>query len=147
MTLLPEDAPSPPMINFAPMVDFLFLIVTAFAVIATARSPLFDVQVQLKEADKEALQHLHATDNTGRAFNITITEGGDYFWLTQGGRLPIKGADALKEMFQWLTQESGSFPVYLHIDKNAKWEGVSDVIMAAKQVGLDVYPVHKDIHK
>ena len=51
--MIPEDELAPtPKINFAPMVDFLFLTLTVFAVLAISRSPLFDSRIELATPPK-----------------------------------------------------------------------------------------------
>jgi len=139
MSLIPEDTYSTKaQINFAPMVDFLFLIVTAFAVLAVSRSALFDSRIFLPNTPEST----ETTQNAGRSLNVTIHASGAYSLLTEKGSSTATLPE-LKQTLQLLKHQNGPFPIYLHIDKRASWEGVARLIQAAKQENLATYPVYK----
>jgi biopolymer transport protein ExbD len=83
LDLIPDDKlKASPAISPAPMLDFFFLMLAFFAILAVTRITLFDTQLDLVQLSKEpnASQVYPKTENIH--VNISISEGGDYRWIT-----------------------------------------------------------------
>ena len=135
-------------INLAPMVDFLFLILAVFAVLAVTRTALYDSEVNLVKMDTQTPPPSMAEPQSGYTLILSIDESGQYKWVTEFNEYSLDGAQGVKrELLR--QQELGILPkdkektkVLLHIDKNANWESVAKIIFAIKEAGYQINPVY-----
>ena len=83
MELIPHDELKPASnFNFAPMIDFLFLMLALFATLAVSRAALYDTEVELVELKPEkGAASLRAKEI--QQINLSITAAGGYKWLTE----------------------------------------------------------------
>jgi biopolymer transport protein ExbD len=134
-------------LNLAPMVDFLFLVLAVFATMAVSRAALFDKQVdlvQLTSKPETAIQR-----PVPYLVNLSVTEDGKYKWMTEVNDYIIDTVQEIqKEIIKQqqlglLPREKDRMRVLLHIDKQAKWEPIAQVIFAVKEVGLQINPVYE----
>jgi biopolymer transport protein ExbD len=148
MELIPHDEIKPSnTFNFAPMIDFLFLMLALFACLAVSRAALYDSTIELvqlkpeKDATPLKAKQIHQ-------INLTITKEGQFKWITDYHEYPMDSVLAIQE--ELLRQYStGAIPqnkeqteVLLHIDKKAPWEPIANVIFAVKEVGFSAHPVY-----
>ena len=76
MTLIPdEELHSRHGLNFAPMVDFLFIVIAIFAVIAITRKALYDAHVTLVQHQLPRKEEA-ASQKNRCAFHVSITPEG-----------------------------------------------------------------------
>jgi biopolymer transport protein ExbD len=147
MSLIPdEELKRYNHLNLAPMIDFLFLIVAVFAVIAVTRASLFDREINLVKVQTKTDSSLMQDRYT---VHLSINSKGEYKWITEFNEYliscPLDVQSELKKQ-----QELGLLPkdtlktqVLLHIDKQAKWEPIVQLIFAVKQAGFQIHPVYE----
>jgi len=135
MSLIPDEYLHPKGgINFAPMVDFLFLTLTVFATLAFSRSALSEMSLETAPKREEQRE----TPSSGITLSI-LGEGG--YSLKKGKELlPISSIKALKETLT--SQGKKGQAVFLHIDNSAKWDAILPVIVAVEEAGLTPYPIN-----
>ncbi len=136
-------------LNLAPMVDFLFLVLAIFVTLAVTRASLYDEELNLvKMRGHDAHAHSSA-QNAFYTVNLCVTEEGKYKWISEGHEFLMENLGAIQqELFR--QQELGLLPkekektkVLLHIDQNAKWTAISDVIFTVRDSGFIVHPVYE----
>lgn len=135
-------------LNLAPMVDFLFLILAVFAVLAVTRTALYDSEVSLVKMDTTTPPPSMTDAQPGHTVLLSINDRGQYKWVTEFNEFLLDGVAAVKhELLK--QQELGLLPedksktkVLLHIDKNASWESIATVIFAVKDMGFQISPVY-----
>lgn len=135
-------------INLAPMVDFLFLILAVFAVLAVTRTALYDSEVNLVKMDTAAPPPSMSEAKPGHTVLLSINGTGQYKWVTEFNEFLLDGPTAVKhELLK--QQEAGLLPedksltkVLLHIDKGANWESIATIIFAVKEMGYQISPVY-----
>lgn len=149
MSFIPEEELKPKLgINFAPMIDFLFLMVVFFACLAISRITTKDLDIDLVQIHDEKGQKPLNADYDYKVVNISINEDGQYKWVTEIRDYPISYAqDIAQELLNQYKQ--GLLPenklktqVLLKIDKNAKWEPILQAIFAVRDAGFEVHPVY-----
>ena len=148
MELIPQDELKPKnSFNFAPMIDFLFLMLALFATLAVSRAALFDSEIELAQLkpEKEAAA-LRAKDT--HQIHLSITSMGDYKWLTEFQEYPMeKVGDIQQELARQyqmgaLPADKGKTEILLHIDKKAPWEPIANAIFSVREVGFAARPVY-----
>lgn len=149
MSLIPEEElKRSGTLNLAPMVDFLFLVVAVFATLAVTRATLYDgdiqlVKVQAAKGDSSPTKH-----NEYYVVNLSINEDGQYKWITEFNEYMIGSVEAIqKELLQQqsiglLPKECSQTKVLVHIDKEAQWKPIADLIFSVKQMGFEIHPVY-----
>lgn len=152
MSLIPdEELKRQGGMNLAPMVDFLFLVLAVFAVLAVTRAALYDSEVQLVQASQKEEEEAAPSYYDFYTVNLSITESGQYKWVTEINEYLMEGVAAIKE--ELLKQQAlGLLPkdkehtkVLLHIDKRAKWEPIAQAIFAVRGAGFAVHPVYEEM--
>lgn len=146
--LIPHDELKPEHhFNFAPMIDFLFLMLALFATLSVSRAVLYDEEIDLvqlkpsKEASSLKAKEIHQ-------INISVTAAGGFKWLTEFQEYPMENVHAIQEelarQYQMgaLPQDKAKTEVLLHIDQRAPWAAVANAIFGVKEVGFTARPVH-----
>ncbi len=135
-------------INLTPMVDFLFLILAVFAVLAVTRTTLYDSEVNLVKMDTQVPPPTLAESQPGHTLILSVNDQGQYKWVTEFNEFLLDGIVAVKNELR-RQQETGLLPddktttkVLLHIDKNANWESIAKIIFAIKESGYQISPVY-----
>ena len=135
-------------LNLAPMVDFLFLVVAVFATLAVTKAALFDSEVKLVKVLPASDHSPFIGQNDYYIINLSVTEDGEYKWITEFNEYLIDGVKGIESELT-KQQELGLLPkekektkVLLHIDKEAKWEPISQIIFTVKQAGFEIHPVY-----
>jgi len=148
-TMIPDDElKTSKSMNLAPMVDFLFLILAVFAVLAVTRTSLYDSEVNLVKMDSKAPPPTMTEAQPGYTVLLSINNVGQYKWVTEFNEFLLDGITAVKhELLK--QQEMGLLPedksktkVLLHIDKSANWESIATIIFAVKEMGYQISPVY-----
>lgn len=136
--------------NFAPMIDFLFLMLALFATLAVSRSILFDTEVELTELKPESGSKERARLAAERhPIHVSITAEGNYKWLTEFQEYPMENEKAIQEELSrqyalgTLPPEKERTEVLLHIDQQAPWNRVAAIIFAIREVGFAARPVYE----
>lgn len=148
MDLIPHDEVKPKnSFNFAPMIDFLFLMLALFATLAVSRAALFDSEIELAQLkpEKEAAS-LRSKDI--HQIHLTITSEGEYKWLTEFQEYPMDNVGDIQQelarQYQMgaLPENKSKTEVLLHIDKKAPWEPIASAIFSVREVGFSARPVY-----
>lgn len=135
-------------LNLAPMVDFLFLVVAVFATLAVTKTALYDNQIELVKVQTPSTPSSSLEHHDHYTVHLSINEEGQYKWITEFNEYLIDSAAAINEELKrqqnlgLLPEEKERTKVLLHIDKDAKWEPISQAIFSVKQAGFEVHPVY-----
>lgn len=151
MELIPHDELKPGHnFNFAPMIDFLFLMLALFATLAVSRAALYDAEVELVQLKPEkGAASLRAKEI--QQINLSITATGGFKWLTEFQEYPMATVQAIQEelarQYQMgaLPEDKTKTEVLLHIDRKAPWEPIAKAIFAIREVGFNARPVYDAI--
>ena len=149
MSIIPdEELKRQEKINLAPMVDFLFLVIAIFATLAVAKTALFDSEVSLVKVRPAKEDSPVAPFNPSYMVVLAVTEKGEYKWISEFNEYYMESVQTIQEELETqkklglLPKESGMTKVLLHIDKNAKWEPIADLIYSVRKAGFKVHPVY-----
>ena len=77
-----------------------------------------------------------------------MNEQGQYKWITEFNEYLIDGVKGIQGELKkqqdlgLLPKEKDKTKVLLHIDKNAKWEPISQVIFSVRKSGFEIHPVY-----
>jgi biopolymer transport protein ExbD len=136
--------------NFAPMLDFLFIMLMFFASLAVSRIIAKDTDIDLVhiEPEKISTDSLQGEEEY-KLITINIAEDGTYKWVTGVRDHEMASADAISQELKSQYQK-GTLPknkelthVLLRIDKKTQWEPVLKVIFAIRDAGFEVHPVYE----
>lgn len=153
MELIPHDELKPAnTFNFAPMIDFLFLMLALFATLAVSRAALYDAEVDLVELKPEkGAASLRAKEV--HQINLSINANGSFKWLTEFQEYPMETVQMIQEelarqyQLGTLPQDKGRTEILLHIDRKAPWEPIAKAIFAIREVGFTARPVYDSFEK
>jgi biopolymer transport protein ExbD len=135
-------------LNLAPMVDFLFLVVAVFATLAVTKAALYDSEIDLVKILPASEHSPFIGQNDYYIINLSINEEGEYKWITEFNEYLIDGVKGIERELKkqqelgLLPKETDKTKVLLHIDKDAKWEPISQIIFAVRQAGFEIHPVY-----
>jgi biopolymer transport protein ExbD len=148
MSLIPEEELKPSNgMNFAPMIDFLFLMLALFATLALTRSALYDASIDL--AQVKVNKNSNMIENEIYKINLSIDVNGHYRWVTEFNEYLLKSAlqvqDEISKQYQTglIPKDKKDTLVLLHIDRLAPWDSVASLIFAIKEIGFDVHPIYE----
>jgi biopolymer transport protein ExbD len=142
MSLVPDEHFSPRLtFNFAPMVDFLFIVIAIFAVVAITRKALYDADVSLVKHDAPSVK---ATPSSlSNTVNLSISALGEYKWLDTSEEHTFKDIQTVKEALLQHVDDPSQNQILLHIDQNAQWTSIAKLIFAMHEEGFTIYPVYE----
>lgn len=135
--------------NFAPMIDFLFLMLALFATLAVSRATLFDTHIDLVKKQKESEQKPIHTQSEMSYINIGITDSGAYQWITEVSSHLMENHEKIKdEIYRQyamglLPKDKAKTKILLHIDKDASWEKIADLLFSIRKTGFEVCPIYE----
>jgi biopolymer transport protein ExbD len=154
MSLVPEEKLKPTStINLAPMIDFLFLMLAFFATLAVTRATLFDTQLDLVKLQKDVDAKMISSKNEITQINLSVSKDGSYKWMTEIQDYPMENIGKIQnELFHHyniglLPKDKNQTQILLHIDKNASWEPIAQLIFAIKETGFNALPIYKQIEQ
>lgn len=139
--------------NFAPMIDFLFLMLALFATLAVSRAVLYDTEVDLAKLKPEDSKNNIQSKSEHHPIHLSITAEGKYKWLTEFQEYPMETTQAIQDEIKkqydlgMLPQEKSLTEFLLHIDKKAPWEQIAGAIFAIREVGFAARPVYEPINQ
>lgn len=151
MELIPHDEIRPSHnINFAPMIDFLFLMLSLFATLAISRATLYDSEIQLVDLkpDPQNSSPLRSKQERQQV-NLSVTAEGKYKWITEFQEYPMETIGVVQEelakqyQIGALPQDKGLTEILLHIDRQAPWEPIANLIFALRELGFTAHPVYE----
>jgi len=152
MSLVPEEHFTPRLtFNFAPMVDFLFIVIAIFAVVAITRKALYDAHINLArhEMPTESLSPGQASNT----INLSISALGEYKWLDSKESQTFDSIQTVKQEILKqialgnLSSNHAQNQILLHIDQNAQWNPIAKLVFAMHEEGFTVYPVYEKKEK
>lgn len=148
MSLIPqEEFQTKGWINLTPMVDFLFLVIAVFAILAITRTALFDSEINLATIKEQPSLDTPKTEDC--TVHLSITKKGEYKWLTEFTEYSMNGIPSLlqelskQEKLGLLPESPSKTTILLHIDKKAEWDPIVQLIYALKKNGYLVHPVYE----
>ena len=152
MDLIPYDDLKPTNgFNFAPMIDFLFLMLSLFATLAISRTALYDSDIHLAQLKPNASESPVTTTQEIQQINISIGALGTYKWMTEFQEHPMENVGEIQKelsrQYQMgaLSQDKMKTEVLLHIDQSAPWKPIADLIFAVKELGFPAHPVYEPV--
>ncbi|MBS0626437.1 MAG: biopolymer transporter ExbD [Verrucomicrobia bacterium] len=150
MEMIPHEELKPSNgINYAPMIDFLFLMLALFATLAISRAALYDSEVSLAELKHDAKSSPIRAKKEIQQINISINAAGSFKWMTEFQEYPMGNAKEIQEelarqyQIGALAQDKAKTEVLLHIDRKAPWEPIAKAIFAVRELGFSVHPVYE----
>jgi biopolymer transport protein ExbD len=150
MELIPrEDLKATPSFNFAPMIDFLFLMLALFATLAVSRAALFDTEIELAKVNTSPQGEAVRSKTQIHLIHLSINQHGDYKWLTEFQEYPMGSVTMIQEelarQYQLgaLPLEKEKTEILLHIDQKAPWGQVANAIFAIRELGFNARPVYE----
>ena len=151
MSLLPKDKVHGVMTpNLAPMIDFMFLMLSCFATLAVTRASLYDTKLELVNLSTSPTTTSKVTSQEEKTnINISISKDGTYKWITEIEDYPMETLEKIQnELFHHynigaLPKDKTKTQILLHIDKQAPWEPIAKLIFAIRQTGFDALPIFK----
>lgn len=151
MDLIPHDELKPSSgFNFAPMIDFLFLMLSLFATLAISRTALFDSDIELAKVNKGASDKTLTPSQEVLQVNLSVSKEGAYKWITEFAEHSM---DSLEQIQLELTKQyndgaiskdKSKTEILLHIDEKAPWGAIADLIFAVKEMGFTPHPVYQE---
>lgn len=135
--------------NLAPMVDFLFLVVAIFAVLAVTRTALYDTDLDLVRTQQPIDQEKTPASEDCYYVDLGVTRDGKYKWLTEAQDYTIANASIIQselrkqQMNGLLPRDNQRTKVLLHIDKEAEWSAVASLILAVREAGFTIHPLYE----
>lgn len=148
MEFIPHDELKPThSFNFAPMIDFLFLMLSLFATLAISRAALYDSEVELVELKPEK-QAASLRAKEIQQINLSITSNGTYKWMTEFQEYPMETVQAIQEelarqyQIGALAEDKSKTEILLHIDRKAPWDPIAKAIFAIREIGFSARPVY-----
>lgn len=150
MSFIPDEKlKSSSHFNFAPMIDFLFLMLAFFATLAVSRASLYDTKLNLVQLRTEQGSIPIKKTDDSHQINLSITENGEYKWITEIQTYPMEDLQRVKKELNYqhqiglLPKDKNQTQVLLHIDKNASWDPVAKLIFAIREEGFEAFPVYE----
>ena len=154
MELIPHDDLKPTHnFNFAPMIDFLFLMLSLFATLAISRAALYDSEIQLAELKPNPNDGPIQTSQKIQQINLSINSLGTYKWITEFQEHPMSSIEEiqgeLSRQYQIgaLSQDKAKTEILIHIDKSAPWKPIAELIFAVKELGFSAHPVYEPVEE
>ncbi len=148
MSLIPdEELKKAASLNWAPIVDFLFVVVAIFATMTITHAALYDTQVNLVKI-KVPTPSSAAPPQQPFVINIGITQDGKYKWITEVNEFFMESPLSIQQELQkqqqigLLSTDAEQIKILLHIDKNAQWDPIAQIIFALHEQGFSVHPVY-----
>jgi biopolymer transport protein ExbD len=148
--LIPHDEIQPSHnFNFAPMIDFLFLMLALFATLAISRAALYDSDISLASLKPEKDKGPLRPKREIQQLHLSINPSGSYKWLTEFQEYPMETVAAIQEELSHqyqigvLAKDKTKTEILLHIDKTAPWESIAKVIFGIRELGFDAHPVYE----
>lgn len=149
MSLIPdEELKGFSQLNLAPMVDFLFLVVAVFATLAVTKAALYDSTIQLVKVEGSSEKSDTPGHNDYYIVNLSVNSESEYKWITEFNEYMMSGIQGIQAELK-RQQDLGLLPsdptktkILFHIDKDAKWQAISDAIFGVRQLGFPIHPVY-----
>lgn len=133
--------------NFAPMIDFLFLMLAFFASVAVSKVSMQDTHIHLVKTKTTLPSTLNKTEVGCKILHISIQEDGSYSWITESAHHTMESASQISAELHrqhrkgLLPSEKSKTRVLLNIDKKAKWEPILEALVAIREAGFEVRPL------
>lgn len=150
MGLIPDEELKPNIaMNFAPMIDFLFLMLALFATLALTRSALYDSSIDLAKLKANETDNMVLTEKDLHRIHLSIDQKGQYHWVTEFNEHLMQTTDQMQQELAkqhhlgLIPKDKRQTMVLLHIDRKAPWNAVAQLVFAIKEIGFDVHPIHE----
>jgi biopolymer transport protein ExbD len=132
--------------NITPMIDFIFIMFSFFAILALSKVSLMQTNLDLVN-----VKNTNNTNITTAPYqiNVSISQNGKYNWITQSYNYSMDNPEKIQKelLYQYtnglIPQDKTKTQVLLHVDKNAPWESVAKLIFAVKEIGFEANPIYQ----
>jgi biopolymer transport protein ExbD len=148
MSLIPEEHLTFRLtFNFAPMVDFLFIVIAIFAAVAISRKAIYSTNINLIR--HESSSSVMNKESSCHTLHLGISPSGTYELFDRDRKeifTDIEGVKtALLDQIQRgvLSQNRSQNHLLLHIDQEAKWSPIAQLISVMHEEGFTLYPVYE----
>ena len=95
MNLIPdEELKTTSLMNLTPLVDFLFLVIALFAILAVTRTSLFDSEVTLAKV-KQTENESNPSNYNFHVINLSVAKDGHYKWVTEFNEYSMDGIPSI----------------------------------------------------
>jgi biopolymer transport protein ExbD len=148
MELIPHDELRPSYhFHFAPMIDFLFLMLSLFATLAISRMVLYDAEVDLVEIQATKSHHATKLQRESQQIHLSLDSLAHYKWISEFQEYPMADLATIREEISRqyqigaLPQDKSKTEILLHIDQKTPWGPIARTIFAIRELGFSVYPV------
>lgn len=149
MDLIPEEELKPRgLMNLTPMVDFLFLVIAVFATLTITRTALFDSEINLANVSKKEFTE-SSVESLDYTVNLGVTKGGQYKWITEFNEYIMQDIPSVlqelgkQQQLGLLSLDTSKIKILLHVDKQAEWDPVVQLIYSLKKTGYPIHPVYE----
>ncbi len=135
-------------LTFAPMIDFLFLMLAVFASLAVTRVAMKDTELELVKTKSAAPSSLKGAYDY-KIIHIAVSEEGKYKWVTEIRDHSMESPKAIAEELSrqylngLLPEDKLKTQILLKIDKHAQWEPILKVLLAIREEGFQVRPIYE----
>ncbi len=154
MDLTPHEELKPEnRFNATPMIDFLFLMLALFATLAISRKALYDSEIKLAELTPGADDTNIQPGAEIQQVNLSVNDHGGYKWMTEFQEVSMDSVQEIQEELSRqyqigaLLQDKSKTEVLLHIDQNAPWKPIADLIFGIREIGFSAHPVYEPKEK
>ncbi len=144
-----EEIRSAHSFNFAPMIDFLFLMLSFFATLAISHAALYETKITLAELQPETEERSLRNKREKEQIHLGVDSYGLYTWRTEFQEHCMANLQAVQAEFARqievgaIAQDPALTEVLLHIDKKAPWESVAEAIFGIREMGFSAHPVYE----
>ena len=134
--------------TFAPMIDFLFLMLAVFASLAVTRFAMKDTEIDLVKTKTAAPSTLKGAYDY-KIIHISVSDEGHYKWVTEIRDHPMSSSQEIAEELSrqyakgHMPEDKLKTQILLKIDRKAQWEPILKVLLAIREEGFQVRPIYE----
>lgn len=148
MNLMPEEELTQrASVNLAPMVDFLFLILAVFAVLSITSSKVFLEDIDLAQSEDTLDSSIAQFEP--QQLHLFVNKDGQYLLQEDHSTLKFEKCKQVATTLQdrqiagYLPKDTSQVSILLHIDKQAEWEHVMQLLVSLQNAGFTVQTVYQ----
>lgn len=135
--------------NFAPMIDFLFLMLALFATLAISRATIYDTKIDLVQLSPEVEKPSAIEKQDIHQINLSIAKKGNYKWITEMQTYEMKDLHQIQNELSRqhsmgvLPKDKHKTEILLHIDREAPWDSIAKLMFSIRELGFEAHPVYE----
>lgn len=135
--------------NFAPMIDFLFLMLALFATLAISRATIYDTKIDLVQLSPDIEKPSAIEKQEIHQINLSIAKKGNYKWITEMQTYDMKDLSQIQSELSRqysmgvLPKDKNKTEILLHIDREASWGPIAKLMFSIRELGFEAHPVYE----